>query len=243
MLGLHWFTGGIGICLGYHRLLTHDSFRTYRPIKWLLAWIGGLAGEGPSIQWVAHHRRHHAFSDQDGDPHSPRDGSWWSHILWCFCQGLVDEQSDAYRARWAPDLMRDPVLRFISRTFLWWHVMTGVILFTAGMAYGGTYMAWSFLFWGLFLRLLFVLHSTWLVNSASHMWGYRNYATSDDSRNNWLVALLTYGEGWHNNHHSFPRMARHGHRWWEIDVTFMTIRLLEKLGLAWNVVDGQHKKG
>ena len=103
-------------------------------------------------------------------------------------------------------------------------------------------MAWSFVVWGVFVRLVFVLHSTWLVNSASHMWGYRNYPTSDDSRNNWWVALLTYGEGWHNNHHAYPRMARHGHRWWEVDATFLTIRVLRALGLAWNVVDHQHRK-
>ncbi|MGE3776706.1 MAG: fatty acid desaturase, partial [Pirellulaceae bacterium] len=105
----------------------------------------------------------------------------------------------------------------------------------------GTYLAWSLVLWGMFVRLVFVLHSTWFVNSASHMWGYRNYETTDESRNNWWVALLTYGEGWHNNHHAYPRMANHGHRWWEIDLTFRTIRLMQKLGLAWGVVDYKHR--
>jgi stearoyl-CoA desaturase (delta-9 desaturase) len=238
---LHWLTGGIGICLGFHRLFTHGSFGTFRPLGWVIAWIGGLAGEGSCIHWVANHRKHHALSDQPGDPHSPHAGGWWSHWLWLLCR-TTPEENVALHQRWTPDLLKDPILRFLARTFLLWHMVLGAVLFAMGYLLGGTGMAWSFLVWGMFARLAFVLHSTWFVNSASHIWGYRNYETTDNSRNNWWVALLTYGEGWHNNHHAFPRMARHGHRWWEMDVTFLSIRLLQGLGLAWSVVDHQHKK-
>ncbi len=237
---LHWLTGGIGICLGYHRLLTHSSFQTYRPIRWFLAMMGGLAGEGSSLDWVANHRKHHAHSDQPDDPHSPRDGAWWSHMLWLAWVRTGEEQ-EAFVKRWAPDLHRDKGLRIIGQLFLPSHFVMGCLLLGAGYAYGGTYMAASFLTWGLFMRLLFVLHTTWFVNSASHLWGYRNYETTDDSRNNWWVAILGYGEGWHNNHHAYPRMANHGHRWWEYDMTYRTIRLMARLGLAWKVIDYKQK--
>jgi stearoyl-CoA desaturase (delta-9 desaturase) len=239
---LHWVTGGIGICLGYHRLFTHGSFSTYRPVRWLIAWLGGLAGEGSCIHWVANHRQHHALSDQPGDPHSPHAGAWWSHVIWTFCS-LTPDQKRAMQQRWAPDLLKQPVLRFLDRTFLLWHFLFGLALFGLGYAWNGPLMGCSFVVWGVFVRLVFVLHSTWFVNSASHIWGYRNYETTDNSRNNWWVALLTYGEGWHNNHHAYPRMARHGHRWWELDLTFLTIRLLQAVGLAWKVADGHHLRG
>ena len=233
---LHWITGGIGICLGFHRHLTHLSFTTYRPVRWFLAFIGGLAGEGSSIDWVANHRKHHAHSDQEGDPHSPHDGPWWSHVFWLmFWKG--SKHHAEHTQRWAPDLAKDPVLRWIGAFFLPSHFLMAGALAAAGYAYGDWYMATSFVVWGVFVRLAFVLHSTWFVNSASHMWGYKNYETTDDSRNNWWVALITYGEGWHNNHHKYPRMAPHGHRWWEIDVTYTTIRLMQLCGLAWDVVD------
>jgi stearoyl-CoA desaturase (delta-9 desaturase) len=196
--------------------------------------IGGLSGEGSVINWVANHRKHHALSDADGDPHSPHDGAWWSHMLW-LVRGRSAAQHQEHLQRWAPDLLRERALRVLSTAFLLCQFVFGGLLFAAGYALGGWPMATSFLVWGVFVRLVFVLHSTWFVNSASHMWGYRNYTTTDDSRNNWWVALLSYGEGWHNNHHAFPSMARHGHRWWEIDVTYLTIRLLRRLGLAWDV--------
>jgi stearoyl-CoA desaturase (delta-9 desaturase) len=199
-----------------------------------------MAGEGSAIDWVANHRKHHAHSDLEGDPHSPVDGKWWSHVFWlawCYPKG----KAEAHIQRWAPDLAKDPVISFLGKTFLLWHFVSAAVLFLAGYAWGGMAMACSFLVWGVFVRLCFVLHSTWFVNSASHIWGYRNYTTTDQSRNNWWVALISYGEGWHNNHHAFPRMAAHGHRWWEIDVTFFTIRLLKAFGLAWDVVD--YKRG
>jgi stearoyl-CoA desaturase (delta-9 desaturase) len=239
-LFLHWLSGGIGICLGFHRYLTHSSFQTYKPVRWLIAWLGGLAGEGSAIDWVANHRKHHAHSDQEGDPHSPLDGTVWSHVFWlAWC--YPPEQHQRHVRRWAPDLVDEPVLIFLQRTFLLWHFLMSGVLFAIGYLAGGSYLAWSFLLWGMFVRLLFVLHATWFVNSASHIWGYRNYATTDQSRNNWWVAIISYGEGWHNNHHAFPRMAAHGHRWWEFDATYAAIRLMRWLGLAWDVVD--YKRG
>ena len=240
LFGLHWLTGGVGICLGFHRLLTHSSFQTYKPVRWTIAFIGGLAGEGTAMDWVANHRKHHAYSDLEGDPHSPLDGAWWSHVFWLAWQ-YPGEELRKHHQRWAPDLARDPVLQFIGKTFILWHIVLAVIIFGLGYAFSGLQMACSLVVWGMFLRLCLVLHATWFVNSASHIWGYRNYTTTDQSRNNWWVAIITYGEGWHNNHHAFPRMAAHGHRWWEFDATFTTIRLLQCLGLAWDVVD--YKRG
>ena len=240
LLVLHWFAGCIGVTLGYHRLLTHSSFRTYKPVRFLLALAGGFSGEGSAIDWVANHRKHHAHSDHDGDPHSPHDGGWWSHAFW-LAWLLGGKEKEEHLNRWVPDLAKDRSMRIAHLLFLPTHFVTGLLLFGAGYWMGGWYMATSLLVWGLFLRMVTVLHATWFVNSASHIWGYRNYETTDDSRNNWWVALITYGEGWHNNHHAYPRMAKHGHKWWEIDVTFMTIRLMQWLGLAWDVVDYKHR--
>jgi len=239
-LVLHWFTGGVGVCLGFHRMLTHGSFQTYRPLRYLLAVIGGLAGEGSAVDWVAAHRKHHALSDQEGDPHSPRDGAWWSHVLW-LGRSFYGTGDGNFARRWAPDLANDAFMRRVGQLAIPIHFVFGFVLFLLGYLADGAFLGWSLVVWGMFLRFVFVLHSTWFVNSASHIWGYRNYETTDNSRNNWWVALLTYGEGWHNNHHAYPRMARHGHRWWEIDITFATIRLLQRLGLAWNVVDYRKK--
>ena len=236
----HWLTGSIGICLGFHRLLTHAGFRTYKPVKWLLALIGGWAGEGPSTCWVAHHRQHHALSDQEGDPHSPLDGAWWAHMNWLGWTRPSKEHA-AHLQRWAPDLQRDKVLQFVDMMFLPSHFLLGAAMMGAGYALGGWPMAMSFLVWGMFVRLVGVLHVTWFVNSASHMWGYRNYETTDESRNNWWVAIVAYGEGWHNNHHAYPRMAVHGHKWWEFDITYCSLRLMKLCGLAWDVVDYKSK--
>ncbi len=232
---LTYLTGAIGVCMGYHRLLTHGSFTTYRPIRWLFAWFGGLSGEGSAITWIANHRKHHAHSDKDGDPHSPRKGGLWAHFLWLMPNHGAKYHKDMAE-RYAPDLVKDPVIRFLDKTFLLWHWLLGVGLLLTGWYFWDWYTGLSFLFWGTFLRMVFVLHITWFVNSATHMWGYRNYETSDDSTNLWWVGLLAYGEGWHNNHHAYQRLARHGHRWWEIDVTYWGILALEKVGLAWNVV-------
>ena len=232
---LSWMTGGVGICLGYHRLLTHGSFQTYHWVRRALGLMGTLAGEGPPITWVAVHRKHHRFSDEPGDPHSPHDGGWWSHILWLFPRPK-DPQWQEMHTTYAKDLQKDPFFRLLDKTFLLWHIGLGAALFALGWCCWDLRTGVSLLVWGLFLRLVYVLHVTWLVNSASHMWGYRNYETTDDSRNLWWVGLLAFGEGWHNNHHAFPARAAHGHRWWEFDVTYLAIRVMEKLGLAWKVV-------
>jgi stearoyl-CoA desaturase (delta-9 desaturase) len=237
-LFLGWLTGGVGICLGFHRLFSHASFGTSKPLRWAIAFLGGLAGEGSCLHWVANHRKHHVYSDLEGDPHSPLDGSWWSHMLW-FLPKISQEDNDALHRRWAPDLMKDPFIRFLDKTFILWHLLFGAVLYAIGAYFWDSYTGWSFVVWGMFVRLVYVLHATWFVNSATHMWGYRNYETTDQSRNLWWVALLTYGEGWHNNHHAHPRGANHGHRWFEVDVTYVTIRLLEKVGLFRNVVHTQ----
>lgn len=235
MAFLHWLTGGIGVCLGYHRQLTHGSFSTYRPVRYLLALLGGLSGEGSALTWVANHRKHHVFSDQEGDPHSPRDGGLWSHMLW-FMPNFGSKHSAELHRRYAPDLVKDRGMARLHAMFLPSHLLMAGLLFAIGYFGWDAYTGASFVAWGMFVRLVGVLHVTWFVNSASHIWGYRNYETSDDSRNLWWVGLLAYGEGWHNNHHAFQRMARHGHKWWELDVTYLTILAMEKLGLAWDVV-------
>lgn len=236
MIVLHWFTGSLGICLGYHRLLTHTGMKTYGWVRYMFATFGTLAGEGSPLDWVADHRKHHAYSDQEGDPHSPHDGGWWSHIFWLAYKTHGAERK-AYLERWVPDLYKDRGMRFLDAMFLPLHIAVGATLFGLGYAFSGLEMGLSLLVWGMFLRLVGVLHATWLVNSASHIWGYRNYETTDDSRNNWFVALIAYGEGWHNNHHAYPRMAKHGHRWWEFDITWIAIRGLRACGLVWDVVD------
>jgi sn-2 palmitoyl-lipid 9-desaturase len=235
---LGWITGGLGVCLGYHRLLTHGSFKTFPWMRRLLALLGTLAGEGPPITWIAVHRKHHQHSDAKGDPHSPQDGGWWSHMLWLFPRPR-DPDWRQMRDRYGKDLLKDPFMRFLDKTFLPWHFVLGGILLAFGWCFWDLYTGISFVIWGSFLRLVWVMHVTWCVNSASHMWGYRNYETKDQSRNLWWVGLLAYGEGWHNNHHAFPGRARHGHRWWEIDLTYAVICLLERCGLAWQVLRGK----
>ena len=224
-LALHWLTGGVGICLAYHRLLTHRSFAT-RP-KWLeyaLTALGCCASEGGPIGWVAAHRQHHAHSDDEHDLHSPGHGFGWAHMRWWMARDGGARHTPAYQRKWAPDLARDPVHRALDRL----HLGFPLLLLAGLYAVGG--LPW--LIWGGFVRSVAVLHSTWLVNSAAHVWGYRTYATRDRSTNLWWVALLCYGEGWHNNHHAAPTSARHGLRWWELDMTYGAIRVLAALGLA-----------
>ena len=239
-VALSLVTGSLGVCMGYHRLLTHGSFQTYRPIRWLLAFLGGLSGEGSALTWVANHRKHHAFSDKEGDPHSPRDGKWWSHMFW-FMPNLGQKWHRELLSRYAPDMLKDRGMVILHKLFLPSHFILGAALFAVGyfgeaIGLGGWRYGLSMLLWGLCVRMVYVMHITWLVNSATHLWGYRNYETTDDSRNLWWVGLLAFGEGWHNNHHAFQRVAAQGHRWWEVDVTYWIILAMEKTGLAWNVV-------
>jgi stearoyl-CoA desaturase (delta-9 desaturase) len=234
---LFWFTGSIGICMGYHRLFAHRSFKTYSIVRWFLAIVGTLGGEGSPLFWVASHRKHHQFSDEEGDPHSPKDGLWWSHVLWLFPRS--DPHPEKTFQRYAKDLLQEPFHRFLHATFICWHFALGAALLSVGWTAWDLRTGVSLVLFGIFLRLTCVLHVTWLVNSASHIWGYRNYETRDNSRNLWWVGLLAFGEGWHNNHHAFPGRARHGHRWWEFDLTYRSICLLEWLGLAWHVNHGR----
>lgn len=225
---LHWLTGGIGICMTYHRLLTHRSFAT-RPkaLEYVLTAFGCCASEGGPIGWVADHRRHHAHSDEEEDVHSPNRGFGWAHMFWWMTPDITSEHTPEYYQRWAPDLYKDPVLRWMDKYFILFPILMGAGLY----AIGG--MPW--LVWGFFVRTILVLHTTWLVNSASHIWGYRSHETRDQSTNLWWVALVTYGEGWHNNHHAFQTSAAHGLRWWEVDPTYMAIRFLSYFGLTYAI--------
>ena len=225
----HWLTGGIGICMTYHRLLTHRSFAV-RPrwFEYVLTAIGVTASEGGAIGWVADHRRHHAHSDEEDDVHSPLHGGFgWAHMFWWMTPDITSRHTPEYLQKWAPDLYNDPGHRFLNSIPWFFPVMSGIILY----AVGG--MPW--LVWGFFVRTIFVLHTTWLVNSATHVWGYRSHQTRDKSTNLWWVALLTYGEGWHNNHHAFQTSARHGLRWWEIDPTYIALKLMSYVGLVYNI--------
>jgi fatty-acid desaturase len=222
-LALWWVSGSLGIGIGFHRLLTHRGFKTPKFVEYFLTFCGTLALQGGPIYWITTHRLHHAFTDVPGDPHSPRDGAWWSHIGWMMT-GTAQTHDEETRRRYAPDLMNDRFHSFMNK--VWWVpiIISAILL----LAFGG----WTMLLWCVFLRVTAQLHFTWLVNSATHIWGSRRYETHDDSTNNWWVALLTFGEGWHNNHHAHPRAARHGVAWYEVDTNWWTIRTMQMLGLA-----------
>jgi stearoyl-CoA desaturase (delta-9 desaturase) len=224
---LHWLTGSIGICLAYHRLLSHRSFKVPQWLEYILATIGALAMQGGPVFWVGGHRQHHAFTeDTEKDPYSSKRGFWWSHLIWMLKPEFHTFDVNHYQ-KYAPDLARKPYYRWLDRYFLLLQVPLAIGLYLLG--------GWPFVIYGVFLRAVLLWHSTWFVNSATHCWGYRTFSAKDNARNLWWVSLLTYGEGWHNNHHTFPRSAQTGWHWWEIDLTWYTIRLLEGLGLATKV--------
>ncbi len=220
----------IGIGISYHRQLTHRGFATPRWLEHAMAVCATLALEGGPLFWVAVHRIHHQCSDRPGDPHSPRDGAWWAHMGWMLRGPLHNH--DPLLARYVPDLARDPFYRRLSRFHYVPTLILGSALLVLGARLGGLRLGVSWVLWAVFLRVVLGLHVTWLVNSATHLWGRRRFATRDDSRNNWWVALLSGGEGWHNNHHAHPVSARHGMAWYELDVNYGLIRLLGALGLA-----------
>ncbi len=232
----HWMTGSLGICLGFHRLLTHTGLEVPKWVRNTFAFIGTMAGEGGPIIWTANHRKHHAYSDQPGDPHSPHDGPWWSHAFW-LAFNTDNGDREGYVRKWVPDLAKDKFLMFLENWFLAIHIVFSGAMMAIAYAIDGWHLAISWLVWVTCVRMVAVLHTTWFVNSASHIWGYRNYETRDDSRNLWWVGVIAYGEGWHNNHHAHPRLAQHGHKWWEFDMTYQVIRLLKAVGLAKNVID------
>lgn len=221
-----WISGSLGIGLGYHRLMTHKGFKTSQWMTRVLATMGALSLQSGPIAWVTTHRLHHAFTDTDRDPHSPRNGTYWAHMGWIF-RGTAQMQSEETIRKYSPDLIRDPYLMWLDKYYYVPTVVVGAISF----AIGGVPMLLA----AVFVRTVMLFHFTWLVNSATHLWGSRRFETRDDSRNNAVVAALTFGEGWHNNHHAIPRSAKHGLKWYEFDINWMQIRILEKLGLVSDV--------
>ncbi|MBD3887120.1 fatty acid desaturase [Phormidium tenue FACHB-886] len=227
-IALHWLFGSIGICLGYHRLLTHRSFQVSKGLEYTFGFLGALAMQGGPIFWVAGHRMHHAFTeDVDKDPYSARRGFWWSHILWILYPRDEFFATDTYR-KYAPDLSRDRFYTWLDRYFLLLQLPLGVLLYTLG--------DWSFVIYGVFVRVVLLWHTTWLINSATHLFGNRTFETEDGSRNLWWAGLLAFGEGWHNNHHAYPNVAKAGWKWWQVDITWWAIQTLKTLGLAKKVV-------
>ena len=238
--GFYIFTG-LGITVGFHRLLTHQSFRAPTAIRVLFAVAGSLAVQGAVIDWVATHRRHHAYSDQQGDPHSPHvdmngdrfgllKGVWYGHMGWLFSSDGTVQKA------WAPDLMREKPIATVSRLFPWLIVATFALPALLGGVLTGTWAgALSGLLWGGLVRVFVLHHVTWSINSICHVFGTRPFESHDEARNNPVMAMLGFGEGWHNGHHAFPASARHGLRWWELDISWLVIRGLSLVGLASNV--------
>jgi stearoyl-CoA desaturase (delta-9 desaturase) len=233
---------GLGITVGFHRLLTHRAFKTKPLVRGTFAALGSAAIEGPVISWVADHRKHHAFSDQPGDPHSPHvdhghglkgalKGLAHAHVGWLFIH-----TQRGNKERYAPDLMKDPVIQFVDRTFLLWVIAGLVVPFLLGWAIGGTLLAGlTGLLWGGLVRMLILHHVTYSINSLCHFFGRRDFPTDDESRNLLWLAPFSLGESWHNNHHAFPTSAHHGLRFWQVDFSAWVIRALEAVGLAWDV--------
>lgn len=226
----HWVTGGLGVTLGYHRLVTHRSFTAPKWLEYFLVLCGTLSCQGSPIDWVGLHRAHHLHSDNAADPHDSNQGFWWSHMGWLF----YHSPAEAEIPRLTKDIADDPFYQFCDKFLLPIQIALGISFYFLGEAISPG-LGWSFVVWGIFVRLVVVFHCTWFVNSATHKFGYRTYDSEDRSTNCWWVALVTYGEGWHNNHHAYQYSARHGMQWWEIDFTWMTIQMLQALGLAKNV--------
>jgi stearoyl-CoA desaturase (Delta-9 desaturase) len=239
ILAATYLATGLGVTVGYHRLLTHRAFATYRWLSYLLAVLGSMAVQGPVIDWVADHRKHHAHADEEGDPHSPHVGEgtglrglWHAHVGWLF-----STQGQAAKRRHAPDLLEDRGMRAINRWFGALVLLTLAVPAGLGFVFSGTATgAARGLLWGGLVRVFFLHHVTWSINSICHFYGRRRFATDDRSTNVAWLAPITLGEAWHHNHHAFPRSATHGLRWWELDLSGLLIRAMKRLGLAWNVV-------
>ncbi|MFN6130545.1 MAG: acyl-CoA desaturase [Planctomycetota bacterium] len=242
----HVLFDGLGVSIGYHRLLTHRGFSCPRWLEHLLAILGICTLQDSPARWVAVHRMHHQHSDHQPDPHTPLVTFFWGHVGWLL---VVDRRHDSifHFERYVRDMLHDRFYFVLEKYLGWLWIYLGHAALITGMGYGfgllwgmssseAGWLALSWLVWGVFVRTVFTLHVTWAVNSVCHTWGYRNYETRDNSRNSWWVALLTFGEGWHNNHHADQRSARHGHKWYEFDASWWTIRTLERMGLAWDVI-------
>jgi stearoyl-CoA desaturase (delta-9 desaturase) len=219
----NWIVGSLGVGLGWHRLLTHRSFKAPTWLEYSLTTLGTLSIQDSPDKWVATHRIHHAFVETDSDPHSTRPGFWWAQIGWVIW-GTAQDHDGATLKKYVPDLLKDKGQQLISRYYYVPIIISAAVLFAVG--------GWPMVVWGVFGRVVVGWHTTWFVNSLSHLYGKRPHATADLSTNNWFVAILTFGEGWHNNHHAFPTSARHGLRWYQFDMNWITIRLLERLGWA-----------
>jgi stearoyl-CoA desaturase (Delta-9 desaturase) len=238
LAGIYVATAG-GVTIGFHRLLTHRAFETYRPLKYAFAVLGSMAVQGPVIGWVADHRKHHAHADEEGDPHSPHVGHgsglrglWYAHVGWLF-----HEHGTAAYGRYARDLLEDRGFRLINKLFVPLVGLSLLLPFALGWGITGELAGGvSALFWAGLVRIFFVHHVTWSVNSICHYFGRRRFETDDESTNVFWLALPSLGESWHHNHHAFPRSAVQGLRWWELDVSGLVIRAMRRLGLAWNVV-------
>jgi stearoyl-CoA desaturase (delta-9 desaturase) len=239
LLGMYLVTA-LGITVGFHRLFVHRSFDTYMPIKFILAALGSMTVQGSLFNWVAQHRRHHRYADMEGDPHSPHHygkgfwarlrGFWHAHIGWAFKPDPAD------LSHYVKDLQQSPTLRIADAMFPVWIVLGLVIPGVLGGLLSGSWMGvWTGMIWGGLVRIFLVHHITWSVNSVGHMWGTQRYETTDQSRDNFVFGILALGEGWHHTHHTFPTSAKHGLRWWQMDVSYGLIRILRWLGLAWNV--------
>jgi stearoyl-CoA desaturase (delta-9 desaturase) len=243
ILAVTYLFVGFGVTIGYHRLLTHRSFDAPAPVRAALAILGSMSLQGAVIHWVADHRKHHTFADEQGDPHSPHTeagdgwrgvlrGMWHAHTGWLF-----DRDERASARRYARDLREDPLIRFVDKWFLLWVLIGLAIPFLLGFAISGWTVTGGLtaLLWGGLVRIFLLHHATWSVNSICHMYGKRPFVTDDESRNNWAVALVSLGEGWHHNHHAFPTSARHGLRAIEVDPSYAIICAMERLGLARDV--------
>ena len=237
-----WYLTGLGITIGFHRLLTHRSFDCPRWMRVFWMGLGSLAVEGSPMDWCMVHRKHHQFSDHHGDPHSPHlhDGGFWNaikgfahaHTGWLFNNNWTRSE----RKRYIPDLIDDPVMNMIDRQYVWWVVGSLAIpMVFAGLVTWSIQGALLGLLWGGLARVAFTHHMTWAINSICHVFGSRDFKSSDDSRNNVLFGILSHGEGWHNNHHAFPTSARHGLKWWQFDLSWVIIRTMQAVGLAWDV--------
>lgn len=242
----HFVFGMFGITIGYHRLLTHRGFTCPKWLEHTFAVLGMCNMQDSPARWVAIHRMHHQHSDHQPDPHSPLVSFLWSHVGWVVCRHRDLDRTSRYE-RYVRDLLRDPFYLRLERRDGWFFIFLAhaILITLAGGVYGyfvggsggeALRFAYSWAVWAVAVRTVFVLHGTWAVNSVTHLFGYRNYETRDDSRNNWLVALTSHGEGWHNNHHAQPRSAAHGHHWWELDMSWWIIQCMERVGLAKNVV-------
>jgi stearoyl-CoA desaturase (delta-9 desaturase) len=237
-----WYVTGLGITVGFHRLFSHHSFQCTRSVKIFWAVVGALAVEGSPIKWCAVHRKHHQFSDHHGDPHSPHlhdgglknilKGFYHSHLGWLIYGKWTQKETQKY----APDLLKDPVLIWIHNNYVW--VVTASLLIPAviaGLVTMSLTGAMLGFLWGGLARVCFTHHMTWSINSICHIFGSQDYKSSDDSKNNFLFGFLSHGEGWHNNHHAFPTSARHGLKWWQFDLSWIIIRGMQAAGLVWKV--------